>query len=382
MRDFSAILLSIFVMCVALGMTSPLLAIILEGRGTSTTLIGLNSSMLALALFIMSPLAGTVVSRWGVKATIHASLACASVCVISFKVFEELWVWFILRFLLGTAEAFIFVVSEIWINRTAPDNKRGRWISLYGISIAGGFLLGASIVLVTGSQGWTPFLLGGALIAITILPATFIQNIKFTIEESRPVPIFSIIKKYPVPLWGGFAFGAIELGMYSMVIVYALHNGFEERMATSFLLALNLGNILLQFPIGILADRTPKLALLLRLASSSAVLMACLPWLIKMPGFVYPCMFVFGGLIISIYNVSLSMIGEQAKGSELVSANSAMASMYGLGALVSPTMMGIAMQVYDPHGYVIAVSFLLFAYAAFLATRLLSRTKKSNPKPT
>jgi len=368
-RDFAVVCLNIFVMSMSMGLTYPLLAVIMEGWGTPATLIGLNASMFALAIFLMSPIAGRVVARFGVKPTLAASLLGCIVCILLFKAVENLWVWFVLRFLLGTAEAFIFVITEIWVNSTAPNRTRSRLISIYGTSLAGGFLAGSGIVLATGFEGWLPFLIGAALPGAAILAVACMQDVSFSGADASSGAFAAVIKKHPIALWGSFAFGAIETGMFALIVVYGVRNGLDERAATVFMMMMILGNILLQFPLGLLADRMKKLTLLLVLAGLSAAGTASMPVLMDKPIFILPVLFLIGGMIISIYNVSLSMIGSEADPQDMVNANAAMSSMYGLGAMVSPTVVGSAMQMWDPHGYAVSITVILVLYCGFLLVR-------------
>ena len=68
-----------------------------------------------------------------------------------------------------------------------------------------------------------------------------------------------------------------------------------------------------------------------------------------------PTLFVFGGVVVGLYTVGLTLLGERFRGADLASANSAFVLMYSVGALAGPPVSGYAMELWDPHGLVIAI---------------------------
>ena len=64
--------------------------------------------------------------------------------------------------------------------------------------------------------------------------------------------------------------------------------------------------------------------------------------------------------------VGLTIIGERFKGSELVSANAAYVILYSLGLLLGPSVQGVALDVWNPHGLLVALGGICAAYVLFL----------------
>ena len=54
-RSLTAVITCMTLVGITIGLTFPLLSLILEGRGYSRTVIGLNSAMPAIAMLILSP---------------------------------------------------------------------------------------------------------------------------------------------------------------------------------------------------------------------------------------------------------------------------------------------------------------------------------------
>ena len=63
----------------------------------------------------------------------------------------------------------------------------------------------------------------------------------------------------------------------------------------------------------------------------------------------WPVLVILGTAGFSIYTVSLAIFGERFKGSALIAGASAFAAMWGLGGIISPPSVGLAMEAYGPN---------------------------------
>ncbi len=71
------------------------------------------------------------------------------------------------------------------------------------------------------------------------------------------------------------------------------------------------------------------------------------------------------------------LVGERFRGAELAGASAFTTAMWGTGALIGTPLSGFAMQLWDPHGLVLAVVLIFAAYLPFPVIAWL-RTKKSS----
>jgi MFS family permease len=125
---------------------------------------------------------------------------------------------------------------------------------------------------------------------------------------------------------------------------------------------LMLGAIVLQLPIGWLADKVDKRRLALTLAWISALTALLWPFALQETRLAFAMVFVWGGLFVGIYTVMLAMVGSRFQGNDLVGVYSVMGLAWGMGALLGPSMAGVAMQGSARFGLplVIAVACALF----------------------
>ena len=107
-----AVIAAMSVFTLTLGLSYPLLALILENLGTPKALIGLNAAMTPLGIIVSSP----VIPR---LARYKGSWGLAMLCLLFTLLFfvligatRRIEFWFILRFFLGVFINGMFIVSE------------------------------------------------------------------------------------------------------------------------------------------------------------------------------------------------------------------------------------------------------------------------------
>ena len=114
-RNLAAACSAITVFGLAFGMTYPLLSLILESRGVSTEMIGLNSAMMPIGILLFSWVIPVITRRFGSRnVAIWAALGTSGL-ILAYKMFDSLEAWFVIRLLHGMTMSTLFVLSEAWI---------------------------------------------------------------------------------------------------------------------------------------------------------------------------------------------------------------------------------------------------------------------------
>ncbi len=375
--SLTAIIACISVAGMGMGLTLPLLALTMEGMGVPSTLIGLNGAMTAFAMLTFTPFVPHILQRFGAVKFLYASLLVAIVCMLSFKAIPNIWFWFPMRYLLGASLSTLFVVTEVWINQLATDTTRGRLIGLYGTSAAGGFALGPVILWLVGPDGWAPYVLGSFIVALAAIPIALARRVSPQMNEEPNYKFLALLAVAPAAIMGGFVMGALEASNFNFLPIYGVRTSLSEAAAPLLLTTAAAGNVLLQFPIGWLTDKFDKRLILGGCAVFGCVGAATFPYLISNLTLMLPVLFIWGGVIFGIYTAALVMIGERFKGAELTGANSAIAMTWGLGSLVGPSLSGVAMDIWDPHGFPIVLAGISGCFAVFVAYRYLRQPAMS-----
>ena len=126
------------------------------------------------------------------------------------------------------------------------------------------------------------------------------------------------------------------------------------------------GAIVLQLPIGWLGDQMDRrrLAQILGLLSVGGALLW--PLVMHDPWLAYPLLFVWGGVFVGIYTLMMAVVGSRYQGAELVGIYAVMGLVWGLGALLGPTLAGLAMDV-SAHGLPIFAALACLAFTIYAA---------------
>jgi hypothetical protein len=80
----------------------------------------------------------------------------------------------------------------------------------------------------------------------------------------------------------------------------------------------------------------------------------------------FAVIFVWGGLFVGIYTVMLTMVGSRYSGSDLVGIYSVMGLAWGGGALLGPSLAGVAMTQSSQFGLPIFVAISCAVFAMFM----------------
>jgi len=375
-RSRNASLVAILATCTAsgigMGLTLPLLGLILERRGYPGTVNGLNLATGGLAAILVTPHVPRWIRKFGTSQYLAAMLVVVAVAFVAIYEAPNLWFWFPIRFVLSAALNSLFVVSEFWINQLADERNRGRMVALYAICLSGGFGVGPAMLGLIGTRGITPFLVGSGMMLLALVPVVLARRAAPRIETHANLPVFSLLRLAPAALLASFVFGAIDAGMAGLLPVYGVRLGYGEAEAALFVTAISVGGLLLQYPIGYLADHMNRQTLLAICALSGVIGAAATPLVIHMPFATYALFALWGGITMGIYTIGLTLIGERFKGDQLVGANAAYVILYSLGLLMGPAAEGVALDAWNPHGLLVALGGICGIYALFLTSRRIT----------
>ncbi len=346
---------------VGAGFGAPLFSLLLEQRGTPASLTGLNAAAAYLGV-IFGPLwTPPLVRRFGIRPFLLACLGLNVVLFLAMKPLDALWTWFALRLLLGIAGSGLFTAAEAWINLLAGDASRGRIIGVYMATLSGGFALGPLLLVLTGIEGWLPFLVAAAVPALAALPLLGVGSFARGLGREPAASALAIFRKAPFIVLAGGLYGFFESTTLALLPIWGVRTGLAPTAAAALLTALGLGSVALQLPIGVLSDRMARLGVLRLCALAGLAGAALLPLAARAGNLaIFAAVPLWGGCAAGIYPVTLAIAGARFRGAELVSANAALIVAYGLGSLLGPSLGGVAMDLWNPDGLLAALA-LLFA---------------------
>ncbi len=369
---------SISAVGIAIGLGLPLLSIILEKRGISSTLIGLNSAMAGIAAMVAAPITTTLAHRFGVATTMIWAVVISALSAIGFYFAHDFWLWFPLRVLFHGATTTLFILSEFWINVASPPSRRGLVLGVYATVLSLGFGAGSLIFSLLGSDGLAPFAVGAITILLAAIPVYLARAESPVLDGKSELHFWRYIFMVPTATAAVFVFGAVEAGGLSMFPIYATRIGFSESQAGNLLAIMAVGNVFFQIPIGLLSDRMKDRRTLLTIMALVGLIGALL-----MPQFAHDwrllsiILLFWGGSVAGLYTVGLSHLGSRLHGSDLVAANAAFIFCYAVGTVAGPQAIGAAMDISSQHGFAMAIAGFFALYVVLSLVRLIFRHQRT-----
>lgn len=375
-RGMIAATASVTAVGIAIGLAIPLLSTILEARGYSATLIGLNSATAGLASLAMAPAATPLAVRFGVVPVLLVAIAAAAISLCGFYLAPTFWMWFPLRVVYHGAITVIFIMSEFWISDSAPAERRGLVLGIYATVLSLGFAIGPWLFSVLGSQGFAPFGAGSALIIAAIIPTILAAGHGPGLSGGQRhggIIRYSLI--VPTATAAVLLFGAVETGGFAMFPVYGARIGYSEGDAALLISMIGLGNVVMQLPLGMLSDRIgDRRRLLVGLSVIGFAGILLLPLTGQNWFLTALLMFFWGGGVGGLYVVGLSHLSARLTGQDLAAANAAFVFCYSVGMLVGPQLIGMGMDAAGPAGFAWTIAAFFFVYVIFTGSRIRSST--------
>ena len=169
----------------------------------------------------------------------------------------------------------------------------------------------------------------------------------------------------PTPLFWLLAVtvtAAFEQGVLSLLPIYGLGYGIGEASMSGLLAVLIAGNIALQVPLGLAAERLGPRSVVVACSAGTALGCVILPFVIG-TDLQWPLAFLWGALSYGIYTVALVELGERFSGSMLVAGNAAFALMWGLGGMAGPPATGAFMDAVGVQGLPLTFGIMCLALA-------------------
>ena len=371
--NWSAPVAAMAVVSIALSLSVPLFALLMEDMGATGAQIGLNHTMAAIAMVISAPLLPRVLAQVGLMPMMLSSVAVLAAVFLLVPVWPSQAWWGLLRVCFGFAATALFFASEFWLMSVVPDALRGRIVGIYAVVLSASYMMGPLILNAIGIDGPLTFLIPALVVCIASIPIVLGRNEappSRSEERAHPLAVLSFFRTDPMVLWAVVLFGVIEFGAMGLISVWAMRTGFDQETAVNMVFWLAFGSLAFQLPMGWAADRFDRRRLMALAAFVSLIMpLIMIPFasdVIVASG----SMFVWGGMAVAFYSLGLTELGSRYQGEALARGNAALVLAYGLGALMSPTGFGFAMDAIPPNGLLWVAALAAAAYLTLAGVRL------------
>ncbi len=348
-------LAAVFSSCLGVGLIfgfqPPLIALTLSRLGYSSFAIGAVTGASLIAVILCGPFYPRAIARLGLKRSIVWGIVFAAVILLLMPLWPGAASWVLLRFISGCALGLTWIASEIWMNSAAGTESRGAVMGMYGTVFSVGIVAGPLLLELTGTVGSTPFVVGALCLILTLLPLALLREVAGADQEFKPLRALSAaLLTAPVVMLSALVAGLVESADLTLLPLFGLHAGMNEQMALLLVAVFMAGNVILQTPIGVLADRHGRRTLLGVCAITSFIGPLLLQYCLDEPLLLWPTLFLWGGTLYAFYSQGIALLGEEFAVENLPSANTLFVMVYCLGGVIGPSAGGMAMDHWPVHG--------------------------------
>ncbi|WP_019414566.1 MFS transporter [Paenisporosarcina sp. TG20] len=347
------------------GMLLPLISIIFEQDGVSSTLNGLNATGLYIGTILISPFMEQPLRRFGYKPIIIVGGILVFISLLLFPLWKSVAFWFVLRLIIGIGDHALHFSTQTWITSFSPQERLGRNIALYGLSFGIGFAVGPLFLPLVSIYEGLPFIVSGIL-------CIFAWSLIFLVKNDFPGYMHSTstmrgtwarfgatIGFAWVAFIPPFSYGFLESSLHAIFPVYALRNEVDVSMVSIILVAFSTGGIISQLPLGALSDRIGrKKVILLALfggafSFSGAALLEGNIWTLIGA-------FLIAGLFIgSSFSLGIAYMVDLTPKELLPTGNLLCGIFFSVGSLTGPLMGGFFLEYFEGFSFLWLVSLFL-----------------------
>ncbi|XWX03403.1 MFS transporter [Aggregatilineales bacterium SYSU G02658] len=350
----------------------------LAERGISPMIIGLFSALLWTAMLLGTVIANPLMKRFGSARAYKAGLLLSLVALGGFSLSDALPVWFAANAVLGVSVAAHWVVAQMMIVNSVPPEQRGRALSFD--QLLGGMSVAAAPLVLTalGMNTPLPLVVSGFLL---VTAGVLLFNERDPMAQPQPDTAERLPRRrvwaLAAPLLViALLSGIAENGSNSVLPVYGIGSGLSAEEASLLVTLVGVGNVLIQIPISLLADRLSLRQL--RQAMTGAVLLIGIGlWLLPLlPREVtWGLMVLLGAGFGSLYTLAVIQSGRVYPVAQLGDIVAMMASMAIIGAIIGPGVGGFALTLSPRWGLAVSLGTLMLAAGGGLALWSLQRKK-------
>jgi MFS family permease len=230
-------------------------------------------------------------------------------------------------------------------------------MGIYCTVFSMGIVAGPVLLEFTGTQGAKPFAIGAACLILTLLPLAVLRQVTSAAQEFTPLKGLSgALRTAPIVMLAALVAGLVESADLTLLPLFGLHSGLDEQAALLLVAVFMAGNVVLQVPIGLLADRYGRRTLLGICAVASCIGPLLLQASLSVPLLLWPLLFVWGGTLYAFYSQGVAILGEEFAVEDLASANTLFVMVYCFGGVIGPSVGGMAMDLWPSRGLPVLLS--------------------------
>jgi MFS family permease len=366
-KDRNVWLINATIMLVGMGcgMAISIMAVFLDERGYSYTDIGAFASWSALGLVSFSLPAGACIRKYSARATLLVGLVVYSVSVAVFPlVADSFWPAVGVRFVDGAATVAIWVSCETILLSRAGEKHKAYATTLYGISIALGYMIGpfmlwVATLLVTQMPSEAAFYGAGIIVVCTaaLVFWRLDEDRSGSQDSSQPelgqseappqTPFSALTWRIKTSCFGTFAYGYFQASVVLFLPLFLMaEKGIAKNDTKMIIGFFALGMLLFSNKAGQLGDRYGHLLLMRLLGVVGTVTVMAFVfldafWMMAI------AVTLAGATLATISPVSLALQGVIVEPNDYSRSNAIYNAFYAFGMLLGPFLTSRILAAYS-----------------------------------
>lgn len=291
--------------------------------------------------------------------------------------------WAALRAVQGFCSATLLMTLESWVNAHARPETRSRFMGLYMINYYVAGAIGQTLVGLHEPTDFRAFSLAAGLLVTAMIPLCLTSRPVPATPDAERLGFREMFRASPVSVVGAGMSGFALASFYQFSPIYVMHLGNTVQTVATFMACAVLASMLLQYPVGRLADHFDRRFVILGIAlgvSVSAALVGVLgPLSMEL---LYLGSMLFTATTACLYPACLTRLNDRTGGRQHVAANSSLLLCHGVGQCVGPVTVAGAISLVGPSGLYFTVTVAMLVYATYAAWRIRTfDTAVSHPQP-
>lgn len=338
-------------------------AFVLLGHGLLLTLLPMSASQLGFSDFqvgltgssyFVGFVVGCLATPFVLKRVGHirtfAVLASGYTVIILMFVWSQSFIgWVLLRFMIGTMIAGIYMIIESWLNERADSKNRGSVLSFYAMMNLAMITLAQQLLNLGDVDALLLFALAGIFLSLSIVPVSLTLALAPTPINKVSVDFAKVWRHSHIGIIGSIFTGLITGSFWALAPIYAKDGGFTTFQLANFMSAVVLGGALLQVPLGRFSDKFDRRLILTFIALVGAIV-SFVMFAASFQDFYAGTLstvlaFMWGAVGMTMYAICLAHANDNADSADFVDIGSAMLITYGLSSAIGAPIASLFMNL-------------------------------------
>lgn len=376
--SLAALLSSIVILQLGNSMLAPTIVLNANQSGASLSSIGLIPTVYGLGFVIGCFWARNLMKTVGhIRSFSAAGAALASLTLLMY-ILPNTVALIIFRGMMGVTIAIIMTCVDSWVGHVTPTPIRGRVMGFYSMITKLAYVGAPALLSYSLLISENAVIYAVLLFMVSLIPVCLTKLPQPPIGPSVDTSFVSLFKDIPSTFIAVFILGFTNTAVLNLLPVYGVEIGMPTSQALLLLVAVHLGGLILQWPIGYLSDvfgRRNILTVGFFISTTAAILMTTK--FAEETLYAFILSLVWGGAALSLYSVALSHAIDRVNRDQTVGVCATVLTTWSIGSIFGPGIAGFIMEQMDVKAlYLFCGAFHGIAAVIILVRLIISNRRK------